>query len=261
MGDGSPGLLAARLELPGTRLAEPSRTGPKGVAMWPKRPIYRNRAEAGERLAALLLPYRGERPVVLAAPRGGVPVGAVVASRLDAPLDVVLARKLPVPGNPELGFGAVAESGALVLNEEVIQIAGIGSDEIEAIVAEVRREVAERARRYRQARPPIGLEDRTAILVDDGLATGVTMEACVLEARSRRARRVVAAAPVSSTEAASRVGRQADDFVCPLVEPVFVAVGAYYLDFPQLTDDDVVRLLEAARRRAGEATPSPPPPP
>lgn len=213
---------------------------------------YRDRRDAGTRLAEAIaeagLPELqgaevGAPPVVLAAPRGGVAVAVPVAQALDSPLDVVLARKLPAPGNPELGFGAVGEGGVRVVDDEIVEMLGLTADEIDSIAAGVQQEIAERALRYRQARAAVPLEGRTALVVDDGVATGVTMEAAVASARARGAARVIAAAPVSSAQARARLQATADHFICPLVDPVFIGVGAYYEEFPQLTDDDVVELL------------------
>jgi predicted phosphoribosyltransferase len=172
-----------------------------------------------------------------------VAVALPVAEALGAPLDVVVAHKLPAPGNPELGFGAVGEGGVKVVDREIVELLGLTDSEVEAIAERVRGEIAERARRYRQARPEVPLAGRTALVVDDGVATGVTLAAAVESARGRGAERVIAAAPVSSTEAKSRLEATADLFICPLFDPAFIGVGAYYQVFPQLSDDDVVALL------------------
>jgi putative phosphoribosyl transferase len=218
---------------------------------WMEAPLFRDRQDAGRALARELEGYRGTDAVVLGAPRGGVAVALPVALELGAPLDVVLARKLPAPGNPELGFGAVGEGGVQVVDREIVALLGLGEEEIEAIAERVRGEVEERATRYRRRRAAIPLEGRTALVIDDGVATGVTLAAAVDSARSRGAREVVAAAPVSSTEGKTRVEGVADRFICPHLDPLFIGVGVYYRDFPQLTDEDVVRLLEAAPGGAG----------
>jgi predicted phosphoribosyltransferase len=166
-------------------------------------------------------------------------------------LDVILARKLPAPGNPELGFGAVGEGGVQVVDREIVELLGLGDDEIEAIAKVVRAEIEERSRRYRRARAAIPLTGRTALVVDDGVATGVTMAAAIGSARSRGAVRVVAAAPVSSVEAKSRLDDDADIFIFPLIDPGLVGVGGYYEEFPQLSDEEVATLLESANRGAG----------
>jgi putative phosphoribosyl transferase len=216
--------------------------------LWSAGERYRDRREAGERLLEEIRRVGvgvGESGslVVLGAPRGGVAVAVPVALGLGAPLDVVLARKLPAPGNPELGFGAVGEGGVRVVDREIVELLGLDEEEIATIAARVQREVEERAVRYRRARAALPLEGRTALVVDDGVATGVTMEAAVASARGRGATRVVAAAPVSSVPAKERLDGAADLFICPLVDPGFVGVGAYYGEFPQLDDEDVVELL------------------
>lgn len=218
---------------------------------WMEAPLFRDREEAGEMLSRELASYRGTDAVVLGAPRGGVAVALPVALSLNSPLDVVLARKLPAPGNPELGFGAVGEGGVQVVDREIVTLLGLGEEEIEAIAARVRGEVEERAARYRRVREAVPLEGRTALVIDDGVATGVTLAAAVGSARSRGAREVVAAAPVSSVEGKTRLEAAADHFICPHLDPLFIGVGVYYRDFPQLTDEDVVRLLEAGPGGAG----------
>lgn len=223
---------------------------------WSASEHYRDRQEAGERLLEairgagipdLLTASADQKLVVLAAPRGGVAVAVPVAEGLRAPLDVVLARKLPAPGNPELGFGAVGEGGVRVVDREIVELLGLSDEEIAAIATRVEQEIEERSRRYRRTRAAIPLEGMTALVVDDGVATGVTLEAAVASARARGASGVLAAAPVSSTQAKERLDAVVDLFICPLVDPAFVGVGAYYREFPQLSDDDVVELLGSRR--------------
>lgn len=226
---------------------------------------YRDRREAGERLVAVL---RGEAGldlgegaignglVVLGAPRGGVAVAVPIAEALGAPIDVVLARKLPAPGNPELGFGAIGEGGVRVMDRQIIALLGLTEPEVEKIAERVTAEIEERSRLYRSTRAAIPLEGRCALVVDDGVATGVTLAAAVGSARKRGAAMVIAVAPVSSTEAEERIAETADRFICPMVDPSFMGVGAYYRDFPQLTDTEVISLLKSvdggiADRRSG----------
>lgn len=226
---------------------------------WARTEQYRDRLDAGDRLAAVI---RGEmgvcegtpqsRVVVLAAPRGGVAVAVPIARSLHAPLDVVLARKLPAPGNPELGFGAVGEGGVRVVDRELVELLGLTDPEIEEIAARVEEEVTARSLLYRRTRPALSVEGACVIVVDDGVATGVTLTAAIDSARKRGAARVVAAAPVSSAEAQTRLSAKADHFICPLVDPAFVGVGAYYASFPQLTDDEVIELLDQVRGDSGE---------
>lgn len=237
-------------------VAEATYAGAKEVR-WSEVEHYRDRREAGERLLdvirrevdpGLLTGPGAARLVVLAAPRGGVAVAVPVALGLGAPLDVVLARKLPAPGNPELGFGALGEGGVRVVDREIVELLGLSEEEIDAIAARVEREIEQRTEFYRRARPAIPLEGRVALVVDDGVATGVTLEAAVASARTRGVARVLAAAPVSSVQARERLAATVDHFICPLVDPAFVGVGAYYRDFPQLSDDEVVGLLLEARK-------------
>lgn len=211
---------------------------------------YRDRRIAGEQLAELLQHYKGADLVVLGAPRGGVAVAVPVAEALGAPLDLILARKLPAPQNPELGFGAVGEGGVRVVDREIVALLGLSDAEVETIAKQVELEIEERARLYRNTRSALPLMGRTALLVDDGIATGVTMAAAVDSARHRGASRVIAASPVSSREAADRLEATADIFICLLVDPAFVGVGAYYQEFPQLTDEDVIGLLRLFDQRS-----------
>jgi putative phosphoribosyl transferase len=192
----------------------------------------------------LLERHGGPEVVVLGAPRGGVEVAVPVALALGTPLDLILAHKLPAPGNPELGFGAVGEGGVKVVDREITELLGLTEIEIEEIASRVEGEIEERSRLYRQARGAVQLRGRTALVVDDGIATGVTMDAAIGSARSRGATRVIAAAPVSSVEAERRLKASADIFVCPIVDPGFIGVGGYYQEFSQLTDEDVLRLLK-----------------
>lgn len=207
---------------------------------------YADRAEAGRRLAPGVVRALGRDappPLVLGLPRGGVPVAAAVAEALGAPLDVLLVRKLGVPGRAELAFGAIASGGALVLNPGVLAATRLDEDAIARVLAAEERELARRERAYRGDRPPPQPRGRTAVVVDDGLATGATMRAAVLALRALDAARVVAAAPVGSDEACALLAAEADALVCPLVPEPFRAVGAWYHDFGEVGDDDVRRAL------------------
>jgi putative phosphoribosyl transferase len=213
---------------------------------------YADRAEAGRRLARPVADALGRdvrAPVVLALPRGGVPVAAEVAAALRAPLDVLLVRKLGVPGRPELAFGAIASGGARVLNPDVLAAAALDEATIAAVAASEAVELARRERAYRGDRPPPALRDATAVVVDDGLATGATMRAAVLALRHQDVARVVAAAPVGSQDAVALVAAAADATVCPLVPPRFTAVGRWYEDFGEVGDDAVTALLAASAVR------------
>lgn len=207
---------------------------------------FADRRAAGHELGALLAGREvGRDPVVLGLPRGGLPVAAEVAAALHAPLDVFCVRKLGVPAYPELAFGAVATGGVRVLNDDVLAtVTAVSPEDIEAITERERAELRRRERAYRGDRPPLELAQRTAILVDDGLATGATMRAAV-QAACRRAARVVVAAPVSSWQALNQLRGEADELVVVHVPKRLGAVGAHYDDFHQVSDDEVRALLGA----------------
>lgn len=205
---------------------------------------FLDRRDAGRRLAGKLGGYAGRSDVlVLALPRGGVPVAFEVARALDAPLDVFVVRKLGVPGHEELAMGAVATGGVRVLNESLLDSLGIPQDVVDAVAAEEGRELERRESAYRGGRPAPEVEGRTAILVDDGLATGATMQAAVEALRRRNPARVVAAVPVASREAREALETRADEVVCLETPEPFEAVGCWYRDFSQTRDDEVRELL------------------
>lgn len=199
----------------------------------------------GERLAAL----RAEQPVVLGLARGGVPVAAEVAQALDAPLDVLLVRKLGLPFQSELGFGALGEDDAGVLDVEMVRRAAITGADIAAVVARERGELVRQVQCYRGDRAPISLGARTVVIVDDGLATGSTARVAINVARARGARPVVVAVPVAAPETAARLAAQADEVVSLITPVEFLAVGEWYDDFDQTTDNEVTSLLQRARAR------------
>jgi putative phosphoribosyl transferase len=215
---------------------------------------FRNRCEAGERLGEMLAWVRDENPVVLALPRGGVPVAAEVARALHAPLDVMIVRKLGVPFQPELAMGAIGEGGARVLNDDVIDAARIAPREIAEVEARERVEIDRRARRYRGDAPMVALEGRTVVIVDDGIATGSTARAALQIARAHGARRIVLAAPVAPVETVREMATEADEVVVLETPSPFFAIGPWYDDFSQTTDEEVCRLLEASRVSVGSAT-------
>jgi putative phosphoribosyl transferase len=210
--------------------------------MW----MFKDRVDAGKRLAHTLHSYRAQAPVVLGVPRGGVVVAAVVAKELGAPLDVIVVRKLGVPFQPELGMGAVGEGGVRVINDEVVRMAGVGADQLAAVEERERTEVEARAKRFRGVRPAVPLEDRTVIIVDDGIATGSTVKAACQLARAQGARRVVVAVPVGPSGVESRLGGAADEVVCLEQPSAFYGVGQWYDDFTQTTDAEVGELLTPA---------------
>ena len=207
---------------------------------------FRDRAHAGQLLAAELEEYSGRDDVtVLALPRGGVPVALEVARGLGAPLDVFPVRKLGVPGHEELAVGAIGPGGVRVTNPLVVAEARVGRDEIDAIAEVEARELERQERLYRGGRPPLELAGRTAILVDDGLATGASMRAAALAASARLPREVVVAVPVAAESTARELSREVDRIVCVITPPRFLAVGAWYEDFGPVSDDEVRRLLES----------------
>lgn len=205
---------------------------------------FRNRTEAGRHLARRLTSYAGRSDVVvLALPRGGVPVAAEVARALGAPLDVFLVRKLGVPGHAELAMGAIAEGGAAVLNDELVASLQIPPAAIDQVTRRERAELDRRQRLYRGSRQPPSLDQRTVILIDDGLATGSTVEAAILALRARHPARIVVAVPVGARESCERIGRLADEVVCAEMPAWFNAVGQWYDDFSETTDEEVKALL------------------
>lgn len=212
---------------------------------------FRNRTEAGWALADELKARRYDRPVVLALPRGGVPVGFEVARALNAPLDVFLVRKLGVPGQEELAFGAIASGGVRVLNDSLVRALGLSHEEMDRVSEQEMQELERREGAYRGTRPPEPVRGRTAILVDDGLATGASMLAAVRALRKEGPERVVVAVPVAAKQACESLGRSADEVICTATPEPFFAVGVWYEDFAQTTDEEVRLLLaEASRREA-----------
>ena len=205
---------------------------------------FANRREAGRLLASHLSAYAKRSDVlVLALPRGGVPVAHEIAHALEAPLDVFLVRKLGVPGHEELALGAIASGDVRVVNYEVVRALGIPSAVIDTIAAREQQELQRRERLYREGRPPIAVRERTVIIVDDGLATGSTMHAAVQALRKQGADRVVVAVPVAPREACDQLRAVVDDIVCTATPEHFHAVGRWYEDFRQMTDDEVRDLL------------------
>ncbi|MFJ6667191.1 phosphoribosyltransferase family protein [Streptomyces sp. NPDC091383] len=214
---------------------------------------FADRLEAGRGLGTRLLRLRGPDVVALGLPRGGVPVAAEVAEALDAPLDVCLVRKLGVPYQPELAMGAIGEDGVRVLNDDVLRGTGVSDDELARVEERERRVLAERAAHYRGECPAIPLAGRTALVVDDGVATGSTARVACRVARARGAARVVLAVPVAPRDFTRRLGGDADDVVCLLTPWDFAAVGQFYDDFTQTEDAEVTACLRRARRRRTRA--------
>jgi putative phosphoribosyl transferase len=211
---------------------------------------FENRADAGRQLAAKLEHLRGQLVVVLALPRGGLAVGYEVARALGAPLDVLNVRKLGVPWQEELAFGAIAVGGVRVFNDEVIASANLSAEDIEAITAQQQVELDRRERLYRGTRPAPVLEGKTVVLVDDGIATGATVRAAIDVVRAQRPAKLVLASPVAPATVAAQLKPLVDDLVCVATPADMYAIGSWYAEFSQLSDDDVRSIL-------GGTTPAP----
>ncbi len=211
--------------------------------------IFRDRTEAGKALAGRLAHYAGrEETIVLGIPRGGITVAFEVAQALGAPLEAFICRKLGTPGEAQLAFGAIAPGGVRVLDSEIISALGISREDIEAVTAEQRRELERRERLYRGDRAFPNLKGRVAILVDDGIATGSSMLAAVRALRELDPARIVVAVPVASQPARARFGREADEFICLEAPRAFYAIAQFYDNFEQVSDEQVVALLERSAR-------------
>ena len=212
--------------------------------------MFRDRKEAGERLAAQLVHLQGRRPVVLALPRGGVAVAFEIARLLGAPLDVVLVRKIGVPGQPELALGAVADGGApeVFIDERMQEALAISGDYVREETARQLAELERRRKLYRAGRRAPAIEGRTVIVVDDGIATGGTAKAVLRALAMQKAGRVILAVPVAPSDALEELAPEADEVVCLASPEPFFAVGEHYRDFTQTTDEEVVDLLQKAAR-------------
>jgi putative phosphoribosyl transferase len=209
----------------------------------PRQTRFADRREAGRRLAERLLPLADEEPVVVGLPRGGVPVADEVARALGAPLEILAVRKLGAPHNPEYGIGAIAEDGTRVFDAEALAVLGIDNSVLESIVARESAELRRRVGAYRGDRAPLELEGRTVIVVDDGVATGVTDTAALRSIRHRRPRRLVLAVPVAAPDSVARLRDEADDVVCLLAPALLYGVGQWYRDFSQVSDQEVISAL------------------
>jgi putative phosphoribosyl transferase len=212
--------------------------------------LFRNRSHAGRLLAGRLSQYANDPDLlVLALPRGGVVVGFPVADALNAPLDVVIVRKLGVPGHPELAMGAIASGGVRILSKQLINHLGISMQAVEAVTAREQRELARREALYRGAAPAPQIRGRTVLLVDDGIATGATMRAAAELVRQQEPERLVIAVPVAPPSTCAELAVQADEIVCLAQPESFFAIGEFYEDFQQVSDEEVRDLLQRAQER------------
>ncbi len=208
---------------------------------------FEDRFDAGERLAREVERRAGRPSIVLGIPRGGVVVGYVIAKRLNARLEVIIARKIGVPGNPELAVAAVAEDGEVAVEEEVATIYGVSYDYIERAAKKEAEEIRRRVEKFREGRELPEMSGKDVLVVDDGLATGTTMVAALKSVKKRMPRRLVAAAPVASMEAVMKVRSIADDVVVLSVPEEFYAIGEFYRDFSQVSDEEVMQYLSSLR--------------
>ncbi len=212
--------------------------------------LFHDRIHAGQLLANRLARYAKDPDILVCAlPRGGVLVGFPVAEALNAPLDVVIVRKLGVPGEQELAMGAIATGGVCVLSQELIEVLGISTQAVEAVIAREQRELTRRETLYRGAAPPPQISGRTVILVDDGIATGATMRAAAAVIKQQQPKQLVIAVPVASSSSCAELEAQADEIVCVAKPEPFYAIGQFYEDFHQVSDEEVRDLLQRAARR------------
>ncbi len=207
---------------------------------------FKDRSDAGRKLAKALAGYKEQQPVILALPRGGVTVAAEVAAALSAPLDLILVRKIGVPFQPELAMGAVVDGGApiIVRNEDVIKLAGIDESKFKATCDGELAEIERRRQRYLGSRQRADVSGRTAIVIDDGIATGATIRAALRASRMRNPKKLVLAVPVAPTDTVAELRSEADDVICLEDHEFFGAIGAYYTDFSQVSDEEVIDILK-----------------
>jgi putative phosphoribosyl transferase len=218
---------------------------------------FANRSEAGRQLAQALARYKGERVVVLALPRGGVPVAAEVATALNAPLDLILVRKIGVPMQPELAMGAVVDGASplVVRNEEVIALAGVDEADFKAVCDAELAEIERRRQRYLGGRPPIEVAGKVAIVIDDGIATGATTRAALRATRARKPKKLILAVPVAPTDSLATMQKEADEVVCLEDYESFGAIGFFYSDFRQISDQQVIDTLARFAQAATQEAP------
>ncbi|MFB0561896.1 MAG: phosphoribosyltransferase [Candidatus Lokiarchaeia archaeon] len=209
--------------------------------------MFRDRVDAGKKLAKELLVYKESNPVVLAIPRGGVVVAYEVAKELGAPLDIVVPRKIPAPYNPELGIGAVTQDGTVIIDQQIKDYLSVSDEYIQEEAERQIKEIERRMKAYRGDRGPISLKDRVVILVDDGIATGVTMRAAIRSIRKQNPKKIIVAVPVGPPGTIKKIEEEADEVVSLITYEPFEAVGQFYADFSQTTDSEVITLLQKTK--------------
>lgn len=217
--------------------------------------IFENREEAGRLLAEKLKKFQDSNPVVLALPRGGLPIGSEIAKKLSAPLDVVLVRKIGMPGHEELAAGAIVDGDApqLVINEEIVRLYNVPKTYLEDCKNKQLAEIERRRKLYQPNRPQLNVEGKTVLIVDDGIATGSTVYAAIHALRRKKPKRIVVAVPVAPADTVKKLGKEADEVICLDTPYPFYAIGAFYEDFSQLTDEDVIGILQERQRKAVHA--------
>jgi putative phosphoribosyl transferase len=212
--------------------------------------MFNDRTDAGIQLASRLKEYKDkEGVIVLALPRGGVVTGYEISQHLNAPLDIVIVRKVGFPGQPELGIGAVSETGSIVLNDYIISGYGVSKEYIEREVSRQKEEIARRVKLYRKGKWLSGLKGKTIILVDDGVATGATMKTAITTLKEEKLNKIVVALPVAPSSVAEEIETMVDEFICIKTPFDFMAVGSYYNNFTQVSDEEVVELLRRSKEK------------
>lgn len=212
--------------------------------------MYKNREDAGMRLALKLMDYKDENPLVIALPRGGVPVGYVIAKMLEAELDIIIVRKLGAPYNPELAIGAVVEGEPpqVVRNESIIEYLGVTREFIQDSIDAQNQEITRRQKLYREGRVVSSPANRTVILVDDGIATGATMKVAIKGIKAKNPKRLIVAVPVGPSDVIASLKEDADEVICLSVPAYMYAIGEHYQNFSQTTDEEVIALLSSAKK-------------
>lgn len=206
--------------------------------------IFKDRQQAGQKLTEVLHKYRGKETIILGIPRGGVVIAYEIAKTLGAKLDIIVARKLGAPGQPEYAIGAIAPGGIRVLNNEAVQYFNLDKQDLDAIIAREKQELERRIKLYRAGKKDFDLKNKTVIITDDGLATGLTAKAAVRSAKALGAKKIILAVPVAAADAATAMRAEVDEFICLSIPDHFAAVSQFYQNFPQTSDNEVIELLK-----------------